>query len=434
MTSGGRRWRRGGDSLKVAGGNAPIRGVVLQFLSLACAATVLSGYLIQPLLSTIGKSLGLEGALLGSAPALIQFGIALGVLFLLPLGDRISNRRLACTVMSIQVVVLLTMGFATRADVFLVAAFLLGLTTITPYLLPAYVSHRVEPERLGAITGVMSRGVTSGILAARICAPLLVVLIGWRNIYLGAAGMILLLMLALSRVMSDDQPGGEGGYFDLLGSLGPAIARFSALREAAVIQGLMFGSFNALWIVVGLQVGHTHHGDGRATLGALGALAVIAVIVGPTAGRFADRLGAHRVRALACAFSVAGWLCLISSSHIVSLVAAIVLITLGGVSNDIANRSILMRLSNELRTRLLTVYTVTMFICGAVAAWLATTLWDTLGWTWACAFGVSLTGLALTIALVCNRPVADPINGRPAQDTLEGPLDSTAMNMTSAAV
>src|SRR5690554_7753809 len=39
--------------------------------------------------------------------------------------------------------------------------------SITPYLLPAYVTRRVRPDRIGHVTGIMSAGITVGLLGSR---------------------------------------------------------------------------------------------------------------------------------------------------------------------------------------------------------------------------------------------------------------------------
>ncbi|CAN0604013.1 unnamed protein product, partial [Ectocarpus sp. 12 AP-2014] len=78
--------------------------------------------------------------MVGIVPALNQVSLALGVLLLLPLGDRVSNRRLAVSCMGAQVLALLIMAQVDDFRLFVVASSLLGFFTITPYLLPAYTS------------------------------------------------------------------------------------------------------------------------------------------------------------------------------------------------------------------------------------------------------------------------------------------------------
>lgn len=78
-------------------------------MAVACAASVADGYYIQPLLVEIGASLAVPERLLGLLPALTQAGVAAGVLFLLPLADLVSARRLLLAVIPAQMGVLLSL-------------------------------------------------------------------------------------------------------------------------------------------------------------------------------------------------------------------------------------------------------------------------------------------------------------------------------------
>ena len=89
---------------------------------------------------------------------------------LLPLGDRYSNRRLTILFASGQTVSLALMTLASGFGAFVLGSTLLGFFTIAPYLLPAYASKRVAPERLGQVTAKLTAGVILGILVARVGA------------------------------------------------------------------------------------------------------------------------------------------------------------------------------------------------------------------------------------------------------------------------
>jgi len=81
----------------------------LALMAVACVASVADGYYIQPLLVEIGASLAVPERLLGLLPALTQAGVAAGVLFLLPLADLVSARRLLLAVIPAQMGVLLSL-------------------------------------------------------------------------------------------------------------------------------------------------------------------------------------------------------------------------------------------------------------------------------------------------------------------------------------
>ena len=82
----------------------------------------------------------MRAAWVGLVPAANQVALAVGILFLLPLGDRLSNRRIISMALMAQVVALVTMAVAESFWLFVAASTALGFFTITPYLLPAYAS------------------------------------------------------------------------------------------------------------------------------------------------------------------------------------------------------------------------------------------------------------------------------------------------------
>ena len=69
-------------------------GWIIFILALGAGFSVASIYYAQPLLPLMGANLHLTVEGMGLVPTLTQAGYALGILFLLPLGDRHDRRRL----------------------------------------------------------------------------------------------------------------------------------------------------------------------------------------------------------------------------------------------------------------------------------------------------------------------------------------------------
>ncbi|MCP5809984.1 MFS transporter, partial [Klebsiella pneumoniae] len=67
---------------------------VILMLALGAGFSVASIYYAQPLLPLMGSDLHLSIEGMGMVPTLTQAGYALGILFLLPLGDRYDRRTL----------------------------------------------------------------------------------------------------------------------------------------------------------------------------------------------------------------------------------------------------------------------------------------------------------------------------------------------------
>ena len=148
----------------------PTRLTGAQETSLAIAAAVVTAnaYYIHPIIAEVADYFGVSHSRIGLVPALNQIALAVGIFLLLPLGDRISNRRLTITFAAGQTASIALMAIAQGFTLFVIGSTMLGFFTIAPYLLPAYASKRVAPERLGQVTAKLAAGVILGILVARV--------------------------------------------------------------------------------------------------------------------------------------------------------------------------------------------------------------------------------------------------------------------------
>lgn len=380
--------------------NAPARisELKLFLFALSAAAVVANGYYIHPLITPVAEEFGVSGATIGLAPALNQIALALGILLLLPLGDRINNRKLVTIFVVGQFLAMLAMALSGSFLLFVAASSVLGFFTITPYLLPAYVTQRVGPGRIGHVTGIMTAGVTLGILGSRVGGGLLGHYFGWRSAYWVGVACMALLVILLPSIMErkqDERPSGvePPRYSELLRSLWPIMKSLPEVPLGGLIQALSFGLFLALWLAIGLHL--PRNGYGVDTVGYLAIIAIVNVLGSPFAGRFADRIGAERARVYFCFVQLAG-VCLLpfAGNNLWLLVVAVIFNSIGGASVDICSRTILFSRAPEIRTRLMTIYVVIMFIGGGISSWLGTAIYEFDGWS-----GISIMaiGYALTI-------------------------------------
>ena len=287
------------------------RGVFL--LAIASAIVTANAYYIHPIIGPVAESFGVSDAMIGAVPALNQIALALGVLLLLPLGDRISNRRLVIACIAFQVLALGTMAVVEDFRLFLAASSLLGFFTITPYLLPAYTSKRVDPERLGFVTAVLTSGVVAGVQLSRVASGAIGEYLGWRAVYWMAAALMALSMVVLPMLMDEDRPPQDvnnDSYGQLIGSLWTLAVRHPRIMVSGLIQGLSFAIFLASWLGIALYFTGPELNLGTDTVGYLAAFSAIGLLTTPRLGRWADHLGAEKARLRMALIQFAGVLTL----------------------------------------------------------------------------------------------------------------------------
>jgi len=228
----------------------------LYVLALASAVVTANAYYIHPIIARVAEDFGVSAAMIGAVPALNQIALALGILLLLPLGDRVSNRRLTSFFVAGQFCGILAMALVQDFRLFIAGSMILVFFTIAPYLLPAYVSKRVNPAELGHATAILTVGVIGGILLARVGAGFLGEHYGWRTFYFVAATLMLIVSVCLPFIMDERerQETVHQSYPELIFSILPIIKAHPDFNIAGIIQALRSGIFLAVWLGCGLHL------------------------------------------------------------------------------------------------------------------------------------------------------------------------------------
>lgn len=372
-------------------------------LAVAAAVVTANAYYIHPIIGDVADTFGVSQAAIGIVPALNQLALALGIFLLLPLGDRFSNRRLTIIFTIGQCFGLAIITIAPGMIMFSAGSTLLGFFTIAPYLLPAYASRRVAPERLGHVTAILTAGVIFGILVARVGAGVIAEYFGWRSVYYIATALMVAVTVALPMIMERSevrQRNTPTRYGDLLRSVLSLLSSHREIVLSGTIQALGFGQFIALWLGLALYLTGPEMGYGTDVVGYLAAFAAISVFSTPWLGQLADRVGARKSRfGLACVQTAGIALLWPMGGSLWLLTIPLLIGNLVGPAIDVTSRMTFLALEPELRTRLTTIYIVMMFIGGAAGSIAGTAAYDAFGWAGICAFSLACCCLLTVLTL-----------------------------------
>src|SRR6185437_12515351 len=137
--------------------HAAVSPVLAFVLAIGCGAVAANLYYAQPLAALIGTAFGVPTAAAGLVVTRTQIGYGLGLLFLVPLGDVIENRRLVVIATACAGGALLLMAIAQNVVLFMVAALMLGVaSTVVQILLP--YSAQISPDSVrGRVIGILQR-------------------------------------------------------------------------------------------------------------------------------------------------------------------------------------------------------------------------------------------------------------------------------------
>ncbi|MBZ3913243.1 MFS transporter [Streptomyces acidiscabies] len=369
------------------------RRVVLLF-AVACGASVANVYFSQPLLVTMGHDLDMSPGAIGSVVTLTHVGYALGLFFLVPLGDVTDRRRLIVGQLGLLVVALGVVATARTAVVLLVGMAATGLFAVVTQTLVAFAASLAPADGRGRVVGLVTGGVVVGILLARTVSGVMADLAGWRSVYVVSAGCVAVLALVLYRVL----PSGDGApglpYGQLLRSTVSLFARERLLRVRALYGLLIFAAFSTLWSSVALPLSSLSH----SAVGALGLVGVVGALAAGVAGRLNDRGLSRWTTGIALALLVVSWLPLaFTRSSLWALAVGVVLLDLAVQAVHVTNQTLIYASHPDAGSRVIGGYMIFYSIGSGAGALAATSLYAVGGWGAVCVLGAVFSGLGLVV-------------------------------------
>ncbi len=367
-----------------AGPTVPVRS-----MAAAAGVAVASIYYAQPMLGLLSHDFP-GNRLVGMIPTATQFGYALGLFFLVPLGDLLERRRLIVGQFLALALVLELTAAAPGVEALLLGSVLLGVFATAAQQVVPFAAHLAPPNRRGAVVGSVMAGLLGGILLSRTVAGLVAEGFGWPAIFALAAPVSVLMAVQLARVLPKSPAEQRGGYRRLMGTLIHLWREFPELRRAAYTQALIFGAFSVFWTTLALLLDSPRYGLGAAAAGSYGLIGLVGVFAAPLAGRAADRIGPQRVVALGALVAFASWAAFGFWNSLLGLAVGVVLLDFGVQSALVSNQATIYALRPEARSRLNTLFMGTMFVGGAAASALAAEAWHLAGWSGVCGLGATL--------------------------------------------
>ncbi|CAM5280755.1 MFS transporter [Streptomyces abikoensis] len=177
-------------------------------LTLACAVTLSNIYIDQPVLTDMASSFGVSEGAMGSVPTATQFGYALGILLLVPLGDTRDRRKLILSLGTATTVALAAAALSPDLAVLTAVSFLLGALTPIPQIVVPLAVALTGGQAKGRVVGVLQGGLLVGLPASRAYAGALADLVGWRWVY-GCSVALMLLAAPILGTTRDARPAGD---------------------------------------------------------------------------------------------------------------------------------------------------------------------------------------------------------------------------------
>ncbi|GAA1312167.1 MFS transporter [Pseudonocardia xinjiangensis] len=380
---------------------APLsRGVVL-LLAVASGAAVGNLYYAQPLLDVIARDLHVGQGTAGLLVTATQVGYALGIMFIVPLGDIRSRRRLAPLMMLLSAACLAACAVAPGITILVLALVAVGVSTVAGQILIPFASDLATDADRGRVVGIVLSGALTGILAARVVSGLIAGALGWRAVFVIAAVVMLLLALVLARTIPHDIPRQRQPYGALLRSI-PGLVRGDTTLQIVLLYGAVsFGAFSVFWTGLTFLLSGPPYSYSTFVIGLFGLAGLVGAVAAQGSGRLHDRGWSVRATGLSWLLAVVAWaVCDIGRFSVPWLVIGIVLLDVAIQSQRILNQAQMFQASPQARSRVNTAYITGSFVGGAVGSVVASALWAAGGWNAVCIVGGGLCAASFVLWLV----------------------------------
>ncbi|WP_201003355.1 MFS transporter [Pseudomonas cichorii] len=379
------------------------RGLVMLF-AFCCGAIVANIYYAQPIIELIAPDIGLSSTMASLIVSLTQVGYALGLFFLVPLGDLLENRRLMLLTTGVAILSLLGAAFAEQPNLFLVISLLVGFSSVSVQMLIPLAAHLAPEETRGRVVGSIMGGLLLGILLARPVSSVVADHFGWRAVFGSAAVLMAGISLVLATTMPRRVPDHRASYGQLLFSLWVLLRQQPVLRQRAFYQACMFATFSLFWTAVPLDLAR-NHGLSQSQIALFALIGAIGAIAAPISGRLADA-GHSRIATLgALLFGALSFLpgLIPAPYNLIGLAVTGVVLDFCVQMNMVVGQRAVYALDAASRSRLNALYMASIFIGGAIGSSVASVLFDHGGWVWISVVGTALPLIALLVFLKDSR-------------------------------
>ncbi|WP_313296657.1 MFS transporter [Pseudomonas sp.] len=373
--------------------------------AVTCALAVANVYFAQPLLQSMADSLSVPSATIGVIVTATQAGYALGLVFIVPLGDLLNRNRLIIGQMLLCAVALGAVGLAQTWGLLLAAMLLVGLMAVLVQVIVAYAATLASPEQRGEVVGSVTSGVVLGILLARLVSGVLADLAGWRSVYFASALMMSAMAVVLWRTLPEaDTPRASAGYLALLRSMLQLLVHERTLRRRGLLALLSFAAFSVLWTAMVLPLSDPALSLSHTQIGLFGLAGLAGALAAARAGRLADRGQGSRTTGWALLLLALSWLPSAGlHSSLLALLVGVVLLDFAVQAVHVTNQSLILAARPDAHSRLVGAYMCFYSLGSGLGAVAATHAYAYSGWPAVCALGAIISATALSYWLWLER-------------------------------
>lgn len=376
---------------------------LLWLMAIACGLCAGANYYCQPLIHSIQQYFHVPESQVALTVTFAQVSYALGLLFIVPMGDIVNKTKFIPLLMVMTAIGLFLCAFAVNLPMLWLGTIITGLFSVAAQVLIPLATMAVKPEKTGEVVGFLMSGLLVGLLLSTSLAGLMSNLFNWKLIYMLSA--ILMLMLAfLLKTKLPHITILKMSYTQIFKSMAILLKQEPRLGFRSLIGGFVFAAMSTLFSTIAILLTSSpfHLSDvlvGVVTLaGVFGALSTTKI------GKIADQGHTQSLTWIGLLTLIVSWFFLyFGGQSLLSYMIGYGIISLGLTIVHTSNQNIIFRLRPDAKSRINSIYMTSYFIGGACGSALGVYAWHHGGWKMTCIAGVSLVLCAAFFAFLDMR-------------------------------
>lgn len=370
--------------------NKGIPKSILMMMSIVGGLTVANLYYNQPLLEDMRNTLNIDELEANLITVTTQIGYALGLLFIVPMADMYSRRKIVVSNMGTAALMALIISTANNIWVIWGASIIFGACSVVPQIFVPMASLLSQPEKKSRNMGFVLSGLLTGVLAARVISGYLGGWLGWRCMFSIASILMLLCMIVSLCMMPAMQSSFSGTYSKLIASVGKIYLSSPRMRSYSLRAAFSFASMMAIWSCMAFHLAAAPFYAGSDMVGLLGLCGVVGAIAASGIGKYIPRYGITRISSIGHILQVSAWIVAYSmGGGYTGLILAIVLVDIGAQCLQLSNQSGCLAETPDASNRANTIFMVSLFTGGGFGTFCTGIAWKSLGWDGVCATGAA---------------------------------------------
>jgi predicted MFS family arabinose efflux permease len=377
---------------------------VVWFMSLAAALGTASIYPLQPAIADVASSMHASLAIVGVALACGPLGYLVGLALLVPLVDRFSPRHVLSTQFGALAVALGLNAVISTPWLLGLVVGVIGAGSSVGAQLSSVAGRFADPRRRATVLGIVTSGISAGILVGRIVGGWLNHEIGWRGMFLVFAAACAAVAVSALFVLPNAAGSAKSGYLESLRRLPGLYIRVAPLRLAASRGTLWFFSFCAVWAGLAVALSQPPFSYSSERIGVYAFAGLLGIVATRVSGAWTDRVGARRVLLIGLVIALTATVTLGAClSNTAVTLACLALFDAGLFAAQVANQSTVLAIDPTAPARYNSAYMLVYFVGGTLGTAFGAAAVGWFGWPATTAIAAAAIALAMTITVATRR-------------------------------